>query len=349
MFPVILAKIISVILSAFMFITTPVNLLMGKSTKEIARKEDGCILSFAAISDTHIDEKTPFISQTMLEMGLADMDKAKDRLDALVFTGDITNHGYIEQWDIFASTMAEHDAADNVFMVTGNHDTWGPNREDFTNPVDGVLTTFTKYNKIVSDRDIDNMYYSDVVNGCYFICLGSEADHTCATVSDAQLEWLRGELDKASRTSYPVFVFFHQPINGTHGLPYSWELDEEDPPEEGGIGPESDKVVEILKDYDNVIYVSGHIHSGFKTEDDKLGVEYASVEYLENNRGNKITLVNLPSFTNPDVTRMSHLVSGCGYVFEVYEDHVLIRARNFGAGTWVTKYDVTVPVVPVMR
>lgn len=349
MFTVFLAKFVRILLAIIMAVTSPLGLIMGKRVEPITRAADNCRLAFATISDTHLDTSGKFYSDGMLEMGFMDFDKAKDRLDAVVVTGDLTNHGYTEQWDIFANSVANHDIADRLFIVTGNHDTWGPNRDDFSNPVDGVKPTFIKYNKLISDRDITEMYYSDIVNGCYFIALGSEEDHTCAYVSDTQLEWFAGEMEKASATGLPIFVFFHQPLNGTHGLPYNWNLNEEDPFDEGGIGDQSDAVKDILMKYDNVFYVSGHIHAGLKNEDDKLGVDYASVEYLENNNGNKITLINNPCFANPDVIRGGHMLSGCGFVFEVYDNEVLIRARSFIAGTWLTKYDVTVPIVKTVQ
>lgn len=351
MFITTLAKAVSFFLTVLMIFTTPLNLVIGKKTEKIKDAEENCRLSFAAISDTHIDEKTSFISDGMLELGLIDMEKAEDRLDAVVIDGDITNHGYIEQWDIVASSFNKYDVTDNLFLVTGNHDTWGPNRDDFTNPDDGVLVTFTKYNKSIAGREISNMYYSDIVNGYYFIALGSEEDHTCAYVSDTQLQWFAAEMEKASKTELPIFVFFHQSINGTHGLPYNWELNKDDPADKGGIGDQSDAVVEILKKYDNVIYTSGHIHAGLKAADDKglLGADYATVEYMENNHGNNITLVNLPSFTNPDVIHGGHLSNGCGFVYEVYDNYVLLRARNFGAGTWLTNYDVKIDIVKYVK
>ena len=346
MFNTVLAKFVSIILSVLMFSCTPANFLLGKKTARISDAEADCRLSFAAISDIHLDEKASFISDGMFELGLMDMEKAKDRPDAVVFDGDLTNHGYFEQWDIFASSIAKHDVSDKLFIVAGNHDTWGPNRDDFTNPVDGVLPTFIKYNKSVAGREIENMYYSDVVNGYYFIVLGSEKDNTNAYLSDAQLMWFAGEMEKAAQTGLPIFVFCHQPINGTHGLPYNWEFKKDDPADRGGIGEQSDAVAETLKKYDNVIYISGHVHAGFKNEKNSLiGVDYATVEYMENDNGNKITLVNLPCFANPDVTRGAHIANGCGFVVEAYDTHVLLRARNFGAGTWITKFDVTVDLV----
>lgn len=344
-FNTILAKTVRIFLVILMTFSTPLNLLLGKKTAPIADAEQDCRLSFAAISDIHLDEKASFISDGMFELGLMDMEKAKDRPDAVVFDGDMTNHGYFEQWDIFAASLAKHDVSDNLLIVTGNHDTWGPNRDDFNNPVDGVLPTFIKYNKDIAGRDIENMFYSTVINGYYFIVLGSEHDNTCAFISDAQLEWFAGEMEKASQTGLPIFVLCHQPINGTHGLPYNWGLNEDDPADEGGLGDQSDAVEAILKKYDNVFYITGHIHAGLKTEDAPLGPDYATVEYMKNDNGNNLVLVNLPCFANPDVIRGGHISNGCGFVVEAYDSHVLFRARNFGAGTWLTKYDVSVDLV----
>lgn len=339
-----LAAFFRIVVSMIMVITMPLNFVLGKETKKISRAKDDCRLSFADVSDTHVDENGTFISQAMLEMFLKDLDRADEKLDAAVINGDITNHGYIAQWDLVAESFKKYNPAKQVYLNVGNHDTWGPNREEFDNPIDGVRPTFIKYTKEITGRDIENLYYSDVINGYYFIFLGSEEDHTSAYISETQLEWFAGEMEKAAATNLPIFVFLHQPINGTHGLPYNWELKKDEAPDKGGIGDQSDAVLEILKKYDNVFYMSGHIHAGFKTGDEAIGVEYGSVEYIENNNGNKITLINTPSLTNPDVLRSSYTVSGCGYVIEVYDDEVCIRARNFSSGTWITKYDVTVPI-----
>ncbi len=338
-------KIVSFFLSVVMTLSSPLGLFEGKKEAKIARAGEGCGVSFAVISDAHLRGNFKMIFQGMLELGLADMANAEDRLDAVVFDGDITDHGDFDQWNVFADAVSKYDIADNRFVVVGNHDTWGPNREDFTNPEDGVKPTFIDYNKLVSDRDITEMYYSDIVNGYYFTPLGSEEDHTCAYLSETQLQWFAQEMENAAATGLPIFVFLHQPINGTHGLPYNWELKKDDPADEGGIGDQSAQVVEILKKYDNVFFISGHIHGGFKKGSSVIGPKYASVEYLENDNGNRVTLINLPSYMYFDFIHGGHLANGCGWVIEAYEDEVLIRARNFATGTWITLYDETVELV----
>ena len=335
-------KIVSVFLTAVMLLNTPIGLITGKKEAKIARAKEDCRVSFAAISDMHLRGNFKPIFQGMLELGLNDMANAKEKLDAVAFVGDITDHGDFDQWDVFAEAVSDFDIADNTLVVVGNHDTWGPNREEFDNPEDGVKPTFIRYNKLISGRDITEMYYSDIINGYYFIALGSESDNVSAYLSDAQLDWFAGEMEKAADTGLPIFVLMHQPINQTHGLPYNWELKKDHSADTGGIGEQSDRVVEILKQYDNVFYISGHIHAGYKNADKKIGVQYASVESIENNNGNPITLINLPSYMYFDFIRGGHLTNGCGWVIEAYDGEVVLRARNFATGTWLTKFDQTV-------
>lgn len=342
MFMDLFVRFVSVVLSVVMTLVSPLGMLAGCSHTKIARAKADCRVSFAAISDMHLRGNFKPIFQGMLELGLRDMEFAQDKLDAVAFVGDITNGGEISQWDAFADAVGKYDVARNTMVVVGNHDTWGPNRDDFDNPVDGVKTTFIRYNQLISGREITEMYYSDVVNGCTFIALGSEADHVDAFLSDAQLEWFAREMEKAAALGTPIFVLMHQPINGTHGLPYSWEMHRDDPPETGGIGEQSAEVEAILKRYDNVFYISGHIHGGFKNAGSRIGAEYASVETVENDNGNPLTLVNLPSYLYPDFSRGGHVANGCGWVVEVYDDEVLLRARNFAAGTWLTRFDQAV-------
>ena len=346
MFMQIIVKAVSLMLSVVMTITAPLGMIAGKKEARIARAKDDCRVSFAAISDIHMRGNFGLIFRGMLELGLYDMERAEDKLDAVAFVGDVTDHGDYDQWDAFAASVSGYDIAGNKLLAAGNHDTWGPySGDDYDNPTDGVKPTFIRYSKEITGRNVTEMYYSDVINGCYFIVLGSEEDHTWSYLSDTQLAWFAGEMEKAGQTGLPIFVFNHQPLNGTHGLPYLWELDENDPPEKGGIGDQSDAVEAILKQYDNVFYISGHIHSGFKNADSKTGPKYASVEYLENDNGNAVTLINLPTYLYMDLKRGGHIANGCGWVVEAYDDEVLLRARNFATGTWLTKYDKTVALV----
>ena len=324
-----------VILSLFMVLTNIFSFATGNEARRIEHKADGCEMSFAAVSDYHLQDYSLF--EWLADCGLLDMSRAKDRLDAVVFNGDNTNLGSDAEYERLAKSIKRYDVADQTILTIGNHDTWcgswdGPRSSEES------VGTFCEWNKIISGREIDRPYYSTEINGYPAIVLGSEGNDTCAYVSDAQLRWFAGEMEKASQSGKPVFVFFHQPINGTHGLPYNWEREDDADPDDGGIGPQSDAVLAVIEEYSNVFYVSGHIHAGFSVDEKKNG--YLSVE-----KHDGYTLVNLPSYSIGDFFQHGgEWQIGTGYVFEVYENEVLIRARNFITGTWMTKYDQTVPI-----
>ena len=296
-----------------------------------ALKPEEIQLNFAAISDTHL--KGDAFTAIPLAAGLKDMSESETPLDAVVIAGDITDHGEREQWERVASTFSKHKAAENIILAAGNHDTWTTTEDGET-----IFGLYSEFNKKIAGREIENMYYSCKVNGYTFIVLGSEEDHTYATFTDTQLEWLRNEMAVAALDGKPIFVISHWAINGLHGLPYSWDLQEESDPTKGGIGEASDAVEAILKSYENVFLITGHIHLGL-ANDEKVGdTSYSSVE-----SEGSFHSINLPCYTN--MSQAGARTIGTGYQFEVYEDEVVLRARDFVSGTWYTLYDCTVPLV----
>lgn len=325
-----LAGAIRFIMVAIMTAVTFIAPFSGQKEGKIERKNENCKAAFAAISDTHL--KDNFIRLGMFEFGLQDMAEATDRLDALVIDGDITDHGYPEHWQGFTDTLLKYNISDNNIMVLGNHDTWGGDRT-----YDYTKESFIKYSKEATGREIEEVYFSAEINGYPVIVLGSQADHTGPTFYQDQLDWFAAEMAKASEKGLPIFVFCHQPFNGMHGLPLNWEMEKDADPTDGGIGEHSDYILDICNRYKNVIFVSGHIHAGLSNDED--GTNYSSVEKLGN-----VTSVNLPSYEYFDVLRHGHMVNGTGFVFEIYENEILLRARNFATGTWLEKYDFTIEI-----
>lgn len=321
--------------AVFMAIATLISFpVAGNISAEFAPKDQENVkLTFATVSDTHFTESP--LRVFMMQLGLNDMQEADYTLDALVHAGDITDHGYAEQWDKVAEAFSAYNPAKNIILAEGNHDTWSEDAEG-NDSFEIAKQNFIEYNKKISGREIDNVYYSTEINGYTFIVLGSEDDGTDAYVSDAQLAWLETEMAEKYEDGKPIFIVFHQPLNLTHGLPETWGDDDYDELT-GGIGEQSDKVEEILQKYKNVFYISGHIHNGIgdKYTSEKLG--YKSVE----THGN-ITSVNLPSYMYMGLR--GQIMSGLGFVFEVYEDEVVIRARSYSSNVWYTTYDYTIPL-----
>ena len=304
----------------------------GNISADFAPKdEENVKLTFATLSDTHFNSSEGRVF--MMQLGLNDMQSAEYPLDALVHAGDITDHSYEEDWLKVQKAFADYTPAKNIIFAEGNHDTWAT---DDDTSFEVSKERFIRYNKEICGRELDNVYYSTKVNGYTFVVMASEDDGVDAYVSDEQLAWLETTMDEASKDGLPIFVVFHQPLNLTHGLPESWG-DDEYTDLTGGIGEQSDKVEEILQKYKNVFYISGHIHNGIGDSYTSEALGYKSVE----THGN-ITSVNLPSYMYMGLR--GQIMSGLGFVFEVYEDEVVIRARSYSSNVWYTAYDYTVPL-----
>lgn len=302
------------------------------SKDEFKVKDDDVLLNFAAISDIHMTED--ILRPQMLKCGLYEMANAQDKLDALVLTGDMTNNGYTTEYENLKKSFESFSPAKELLMAVGNHDTW-TDEDDRYEPAKEL---FIQYSKEISGRELSECYYSTEINGYTFIVLASEGTRVAAYISETQLQWLRAEMDKASEKGLPVFVISHWPLAQTHGLPGTWD-DEENPSIlEGSLGDQSAAVEEILKDYENVFMISGHIHSGFSNESQQKLYGYTTVE-----SDGSFHSINLPSYMY--MGSHGNMMSGCGYCFEVYEDEVVLRARNFTSGMWISEYDVTIPLV----
>ncbi len=317
----------AIVMSLLCLISWPFT---GNFMAETAPLEEDCKLYFAAISDIHMTDETA--RRDMLRFALQDMQDADHRLDALICAGDLTDHGEKEEWDMLEEAFSKYDPADRVLLAQGNHDTW---TED--EGYDLAKKYFRDYTEKIGGRYIEHEYYSTLVNGYTFIFLASQTDRTSAYISDAQLEWLSQEMSKAAERGGPIFVVSHWPLNQTHGLPVTWGEDDMEP-DDGGMGDQSAQVEEILKRYDNVFMISGHIHSGFSSENDASRTGYLSVE----NDGS-FHSINLPSYMYP-VPR-GRVANGTGFNFEVYDNKVVVRGRSYAAGVWYTNYVYDIPLV----
>lgn len=319
--------LLSVILTVLNVFT---GFIFGDFTADTKPLYDDCKLNFAVLSDIHMTEETA--RADMLRFGLQDMQEFSSPLDLVVASGDLTDHGEPEEWANLEKAFADYTPAKNIILAQGNHDTW---TSDDNYALSREL--FIEYNGKIAGREIDEVYYSTKVNGYTFIVLGSETDRTAAYISDTQLEWLEGEMEKASKDGLPIFVVSHWPINESHGLPEMWG-DDEPEPDDGGLGDQSARVEEILKAYENVFMITGHIHSGF-TKNGQEGVYgYLSVE-----SDGSFHSINLPQYMY--MTIRGRIANGTGFVFEVYEDTVEIRARSYSAGVWYADYDYTIDLV----
>ena len=301
----------------------------GFSLQVKPKNAEALQLSFAAFSDSHLAGDEDSARVKVLYQGLRNLD---GKVDAIVAVGDMTDHGEREQYEAFYKCVKEEVTSSKFIAAVGNHDTWttGSNGE---NPTYEFLRAYNGY----SGKNLTEAYYTEEVKGYTFIVLATEADNTSAYLSEKQISWLDSELEKATEGGKPAFVLCHWPLDGTCG---QMEIDPEH-----GMGAQSAEVQAVLEKYKNVFYFSGHLHAGLRGELSNKIFGHQSVETI-----NGVHYINLPSFMFPNTRSLTtgnggNILPGCGYIAEVYENEVVLRARNYPLGFYMSIYDKTIELV----
>lgn len=312
-----MTQIISFILSLIMTLVP----FVGREAKE----PEKALLNVSIISDTHLDARFPG-GKLNLEFGLRDMNKFDN--DAIVHVGDITNYGDEASVKYFYDIMKKTCEAENWVVATGNHEIGHP--EEFTN--EEARQNFIKYHNEYTGQGIENAYYSVDVEGYTFIvlCDQSEDNWDSCDIYDDQLAFLDAELARGTAEGKPVFVVCHVPVEGANGQDIIYE--------DGGLDEYSDAVKSTMEKYENVFFISGHVHTGINGY---ISKEFFDVSCVETENG--VTYVNLPTYGI--VNRYGIPWNGMGFQMEVYEDEVIFRARKFNTSRWYGFYEFAIDLV----
>lgn len=290
-----------------------------------AKNPDEALLNVSIISDTHLDARFPG-GKLNLERGLRDMNKFDN--DAVVVVGDLTNYGDEASVKYFYDIMRDTCDAENWVVATGNHEIGHP--EEFTN--EEARQNFIKYHNEYTGQGIENAYYSIDVDGYTFIvlCDQSEDNWDSCDIYEDQIAFLDAELARGTAEGKPVFVVCHVPVEGANGQDIIYE--------DGGLDEYSDVVKSTLEKYENVFFISGHVHTGINGY---ISKELFDVSCVETENG--VTYVNLPTYGI--VNRYGIPWNGMGFQMEVYEDEVIFRARKFNTSRWYGFYEFAIDLV----
>ncbi|MBQ6065221.1 MAG: metallophosphoesterase [Clostridia bacterium] len=280
-----------------------------------AKEPDKVLMNAVIVSDTHASDTLRHDNNKTLTKLFAGIGKSRTQLDAIVIPGDLTQCALPKEYAILSAVIGRYHSADAVIPALGNHDVRGDyDAQDYE-------ANMANYYAFCRSLGVParQPYWSVNVNGYLFIVLGAEAEEKDRTwFSDAQLQWLDGQLAKAERRGKPAFIVNHQVIDHTNDVDRLWYFD-------GSIGGQSEEVEAIIRRHTEhglpVIFISGHLHAPFS-------------EYTFEQHGDNLYCLNVPSVHTAQ--------AGQGCTLECYADRVLIRARNFITGEWLPDaYTVT--------
>lgn len=298
----------------------------------VQNKNPDAIIDFVVTGDTQVCTYMPEREANLMSLS-QDILNSEEELDAFIIVGDVAENGMEDEFQRISSYIRDFNTK-NFILAPGNHDIrlreWEQSKNRFYGMMNELNGTTTEY---------PNAYYKHVVNGYTFLIIASdESRFEDAYISNAQLQWLNVELKEATATGKPVFVLSHYPLAEGHGLPNTWGSGDSNgegtlPTYErkndydfvGSIGEQSNDVYDILTKYQNVFYITGHLHTGFG----KYTYEALNVE-------NNVHGVNVPSvgIDNKDGTYNN---PATGLYVEVTEDQVIFHARDFGHGKFLVE------------
>ena len=293
-------RILAALLSLVMLMTAG----PGGGKDHNVKDPDACRLNFAVLSDSHIEGNNSTRYKVFARC-LKDVRRNQSGLDAVVFLGDNTMNGNSTESMFFHGTVSLLLKDQKVLPVLGNHDI-GNGEGDY----EKLQHRWYAYTEAFFDKKLTTPYYYEVIDGYYFIILGTE-EHTSnsMTLTDDQLEWLRYTLEDAANSGKPVFVFSHHPERASYRADpdYAYSL--------------TDILTAYAEDHD-LFYFSGHTHRTLT-------------------RSSFNTYYNFPETSLPCLTKLTgekdNIImdeTGVGVEVEVYENEVVIRGRNFYAGEW---------------
>jgi hypothetical protein len=284
-------------------------------------------LRFSVLSDIHV-QYWDAESQTKFAAALSDLNAAGSAGDALILNGDLGD-GRPRDYQTLTDILAANPHPQQIFCTIGNHEfyqayydqdgNWNPaafpNGESDQQSLERFLS-FIRRPKV---------YYDSWIRNHHFIFLGSEqyrqsnpGNDEDAYLSDSQLQWLSTALSSHYVPNKAIFVFLHQPLQGTVSGSLARGV------VQGG------QLRSILSQYPEVILFTGHTHW-------ELRLPHTLVR-------DTFTMVNSSSVYKP-YNGNDQPVEGPqseGLYVEVYGDRVSIRGRDFAAKQWIPEAQFTV-------
>ncbi len=312
-------------------------------------------LSMLLISDLHIRQEGDACG-TALETAFADLEAWDAKLDGILNPGDFAAGATAEVCDVayrVINRLMEKHTDWQLISCFGNHET------NYVSPGENYHTGAGAFWRNVQchisageDRrfgqgvldSVQNYCYGMTLNGCHFLVLNTDylpqvgnAKTNWDTdaldpirhglfLSEETYAWLEQSLSEYSKDGQPIFVISHSPFADTVPLSYFRRIRIRD----NSVGPQDSRLRRLLGRYENVVYVCGHLHLSF-------GV--TGPVTVESTDGGRFAEITLPSFKN---AKRAYRKVPATWIMYVYENEIVLRARNFVTGEWMTEYDEVV-------
>ncbi len=283
------------------------------------------LYTFEVISDLHVtgpgdgqghNDNGRFNNDRVIS-AFSDITANRADTAGVMVVGDLTNYGKDAEYEVLGGLVSEYIPEIPMYYTIGNHAFYARGESA------GFEESWKAFRDFAGWSEDDGYYRYFVMNGDYFIFMGTEgyldgADTAWGYYSEAQREWLRGLLEKASATNSNAFVFMHQSIEETVSGSFKsrgqyWD----------GIN-DDELMREVIESYENTFLFTGHSHWNLN-----------SYGPFINGKGEGANYYNTASagylWGDDDMA----LPGSEGLHVEVYADGVIVKGRDFEAQKWI--------------
>ena len=269
------------------------------------------LIEFQALSDIHVSTA---IREQHYKSMLQDVLKNSPDSIGIFVAGDVVDSGPRDDWwEKLWELYDEVEGLPHMYIGIGNHEFSGYREYE------PAVTQFLKYLRVTDDMEkpTDVPYYDTWINDYHFIVLGNAVYEpgVRATIGEDQYEWLEKKLGEAT-DDRPIFLFMHQgmknTVSGTAESERWWGINDDE------------KLRELLKEYPNVFFFTGHTHSDMNSANSMYGGGKNAAMFNTGSVGDLWTPSTDTSFEGSQ-----------GLYVQVYGDKVLVRGRDFVTGQWV--------------
>ena len=289
-------------------------------------KIEGDVLAeFQMMSDVHVTTDAGATGEVThsnehFAMMLKDVMKYSPESIGMFIDGDIANTGSSAEFDkvieLYDNAVASGEGTlPYIHMAIGNHD-WMKG-----NPSSQFQKYVYKMNPSLEAQP-EKVYYDEEVGGYHFVYLGGEKEGLHASLSQEQLEWFDGVMEKCTEEDpdKPVFVLLHQSFYNT----VSGSL-----PGQGWHGIDNEESLkEVMQKYGQIIFFNGHSHWEMNSvscafggnEDTPAALNTASFGYL---------------WSSYNTIGGEFWDGSQAYFVKVYDDKVIFFGREFEHGVFL--------------
>ena len=299
-------------------------------------------LSLLLLSDVHVVTET---NARRLKLDRIFTDAKQVGIDGVIISGDFADNSTTNtvrsaftvteslmdpQWQLFPS-LGNHEV--HYSSATANYQTGAGTYWD---ALQAHISAQRSYGTATLDST-QNYSYAMTLKGYHFVVLNTDPQTQNANdpdplrrrlfLTDESLQWLEKTMQTYGQDGKPTFVICHFPFAAS--VPHT-EYNEV-VVKDRTIGSQDEQIRAILAKQDNVFYFCGHLHYCVGTT--------PPVTVYSGHRG--FTEVMLPSLKSGSHGYRNLATSW--YLF-AYDDEIVLRAKDFETGEWLTDYDAVLPL-----